>query len=605
MSGTELFVVGLAGAVLLLTLFNVLRPDLIGMLAMLALAGFGILAPDVALSGFSSQVTITLIGLFIISEGLEQTGVVQRLAVVMGRLGGASEPRTVLVVMTASALVSMIMNNVAAAAVLLPAVLSVARESGIKPSRLMIPLAFGTLVGGMATYFTTANIVMSDQLRMQGFAGLSMMDFVPTGGLIAVVAILFMAFIGYRLLPQRESVGMPISGLSDPRRLFETYQLDDRLWELHVPAGIPLAGQTIDASRIGSDLGLTVMAIWRGQQAILIPEPDTVIEADDLLLILGREDRVEGLLAQGLELGRPHEIEAARLAQRAHSVALTEVVIPPRSSVIGQTLSDLRFRARFGLTGVALWRGGRSYRTDVGKFQLQVGDALLMVGRTRNVEGLASDRDFIVTSSDHQTLPTRPQYARRASIITLAVVLAAIFDVVPIAEAMLLGGMIMVLAGCLSMDEAYRAVEWRAIFQIAGMTAISIALIQSGVAERVSAAVVEASASFGPLALIGVLFLLITLLTQAIGGQSSALIAAPIAVAAAAQLGINPQAMAVAAAIACSTAFLTITAHPVNILVLGPGGYQPSDFLRIGLVLTAITFVLVLVGMRVFWGVGS
>jgi di/tricarboxylate transporter len=605
MSGSELFVLILTGLVLLLTLFNILRPDVIGILALLALGGAGILTPDAALSGFSSSVTITLIGLFIISEGLEQTGVVQRLGEAMVRLGGHSERSMVLVVMTASALVSLIMNNVAAAAMLLPAVLAAARQADIKPSRLMIPLAFGTLVGGMATYFTTANIIMSDQLQLQGYAGLTMLDFVPTGGLIAVVAIGFTALIGYRLLPLRETIGAHMSGLSDPRRLFETYQLDERLWELHVPAGTPLVGRMIRDSRIGSELGLTVMAIWRGQQAILIPEPDETIQADDLLLILGREDRVEGLLAQGLELGRPHETEIARLAQRAHAVALTEVVIPPRSSAIGQTLSDLRFRARYGLTGVALWREGRSYRTDVGKFPLQVGDALLMVGRPRSIEALAADRDFIVTTSDHRALPPRPQFAPRAILITLAVLLVAIFEIVPIAEAMLLGGILMVLSGCLSMDEAYRAIEWRTIFQIAGMTAVSIALIQTGIAGRVSAAVVELTAPFGPLVLIGGLFLLIMLLTQAIGGQSAALIAAPIAVAAAGQFGIHPQAMGVAAAIACSTAFLTITGHPVNVLVLGPGGYQPGDYLRPGAALTVITFGLTLLAMRFFWGVAA
>lgn len=603
MSGGEWIVVAVVAGALIATLTNRLRGDLIGLLAMLTLGLSGVITPQAATAGFGSNVTLTLIGLFIISQGLEETGIVQGMAVMIRRLGGGSETKLVLIVMLAGGSLSLIMNNIAAAAVLLPAVLYAARESTVPPSRLLIPLAFGVMLGGMATYFTTANIVLSDQLVRQGFNGLGMVDFLPTGGLIALVGIGFMTLYGRHLLPRRETLAAQSSTGTINRQLFETYQISERLWELRVPPGIPLDGTALRDSGIGADLGLTVLAIWRGHHALLTPGPDDVIMGDDLLLVLGREDRIEGLIGRGLEFGRPSEIDAAQLPRRAQAVALTEVVIPPRSSMIGRTLMEVRFRNRYGLTSVALWREGRSYRTDVGRFRLEVGDALLMVGPASAVAGLATDRDYLVTSSSHTGQPPNRGRAGWAVIIMLITFGLAIFRVIPTWQAVMIGGVAMVLTRCLTMDEAYRAIEWRAIFQIAGMSAISVAMIETGLAERVGGGVVNGLSPLGSLGLIGGLFLVVMLLTQAIGGQSSALIAAPIAVAAAAQTGIDPAAVAVAVAIACSTSFLTLTAHPVNVLVVGPGGYRPADFVRVGLMMTVITFVLMMVGMWVFWGV--
>ncbi len=583
-------------AALALIISNRLRADLVALLVLLALAFTGLVTAQEAVSGFSRSAVITIIGLFVITQGLENTGVVQWTANRLRAIGGGSETRLVLLFMATGALLSLIMNNIAAGAVLLPAAIQVSRDSGVRTSKVLIPLSFGTLVGGMATYFTTANIILGTILTDQGQSGLDMLDFLPTGGVIVLLSLLYMATLGRRLLPDRESVGQNVSPHSLSRSLSETYHLEERLWEVEVPPGSRLVNATLQDSHIGELLGITVVAIWHGGHAILAPTPAQRIHAGDYLLVLGREDRVLRLAEWGLIVGRQH----ANNGRHYYAVDLTEVVIPPRSAAIGKTLIDLRFRNKYGLTSVALWREGRSYRTDVGTFPLEVGDALLMVGTANRIKSLAQERDYMVLQSSHIHQPPRPEKAGWALLITALVLLAAIFTTLSLAEVMLAGAAAMMLTGCVNVDDAYRGIEWRVVFLIAGMLPLSSALSNTGLAARVGA-LVSSLAPFGPAILIATLFTLTTLITQVIGGQVSALLIGPVAVSAALQAGVNPQAAAVAVAIACSTAFLTPIAHPVNVLMMGPGGYTFTDFFRVGLGLTLVTFVGLLLGLALFW----
>jgi di/tricarboxylate transporter len=593
----EIIVIAVTVGALVLIVTNRLRADLIALIALLILVLTNVVTLDEALDGFSRPAVITIVGLFILSAGLENTGVVQWLADRLREFGAGREGRLVMMFMGAGALLSLFMNNIAAGAVLLPAAVHVARDSRVRTSKLLIPLSFGTLVGGMATYFTTANIVLSDTLIDRGLPGLGILDFTPTGGLIVVATLVFMALVGRKWLPARESVGQVASPYALSRSLEDTYRLKERMWEIRVPATSQLAGQPLSKSQIGEKLGITVLAIWRGQQAILTPEPTETIQGDDFLLVLGREERVRRLEEWGAVVGRGNGKD------HEYAVDLTEVIIPPRSSVIGKTLKDLRFRNRYGLTNVALWREGRSYRTDVSTFRLEVGDALLMVGSVRAIRSLAQDRDFLVLQSSHTARPPLPQKAWWALGILSAVLLLAIFELLPMSIAMLLGAVMMILSGCLTMDEAYRTVEWRVVFLIAGMSPLSTALINTGLGERIGDIVAGNLIPYGGLAIVSGVFILTALITQVMGGQVASLVVGPIAIGAAIQAGINPQAMAVAAAIGCSTAFLLPTAHPVNVLMMGPGGYRASDFLKVGIAMTLITFAMLLVGMTLFWGV--
>jgi len=408
--------------------------------------------------------------------------------------------------------------------------------------------------------------------------------------------------IGRRLLPTRDSATLQASARSLSRNLYETYELEDRLWEFFVPPWTRLANANVRDSRIGEELGVTVLGIWRDHNAILTPEPDEVIKPGDYLLILGREDRITHLRRWGLRPGRP-DGERHYDPEHDYSVDLTEVVIPPRSTIVGKTLTELRFRNKYGLTTVALWRGGRSYRTDVGKFPLQVGDALLMVGTPTQIRTLAHETDYVVLRSGHAARPRKPQKALIALAIFALAVAASLVRVIQPAEALLAGALAAVLTGCLNIDEAYRAVEWRVVFTIAGMLPLSTALTETGLAARVGGLLVETFAPFGSLVFLGVLYLLVMLVTQGLSAQVTAVVGGVIAISAAAQVGIDPRAAAIVTATACSSGFLTQIAHPVNVLMVAPGGYRPSDFPRVGIGLLIVVFITLMIGMVVMWGV--
>jgi len=594
LSPHEIELLVIIGVALALILSNRLRPDLVALLVLLALGLGGLLTPDQALAGFARPAVITIVGLFVITASLERTGIVQWLADRLAQLSGSNERRMITVFMGTGALLSLVMNNIAAGAVLLPAAVSVARKTNVRESRLLMPLAFGTLLGGMATLFTTANIIISGSLQAQGQRGLTMLDFLPAGGVMVLTGMGYMLLIGRRLLPSRESVGRAALARTD---LTQTYGLAERLWEVRVHPDSPLVNQQLAASVIGTRLGVTVAAIWHGREARIPPAPTDVIAAGDILLVLGREERVRQLEAQRTTIGRYgyHHPAGSDL-----SVHLTEVVIAPRSPAIGHTLKELRFRTKFGLTTVALWREGRSYRTDVGDFPLQAGDAVLMVGAPGRIALFAEEPGYIVLNGSQPTTPAPRKAIWAVAITTLALLLSAV-GLVSTAEAMLAGAVALVLTGCINMEEAYRAIEWRVVVLIAGMLPIGTALVATGLAARIGQAFTTTLASAGPLALIAGLYVFTIILTQLVGGQVTALIVGPIAVSAAVQLGVNPSAVGVAVAMGCSAAFLTPIAHPVNVLMMGPGGYTFSDFLRVGLGMTIVGFLTLLVVMPLFW----
>lgn len=595
LSPAEYYTLFVIATALILIISNRLAPDVVALMVLLALGLSGVITIEDTLAGFSRPAVITIMGLFIITATLERTGAVEWLSGRLAYLSGRTERRMIMVFMAAGSLLSLVMNNIAAGAVLLPAAVRVAMQAGIRPSKVLMPLAFGTLIGGMATYFTTANIILSSALQSQGQRALTMLDFLPSGGAMVLAGTLYMMFVGRRVLPERESL---LRAATEPEPdLSAAYQLDERLWEVRVEPSSALAGRTLSASRIGERLGVTVMAIWHGGEAKITPSPREKIEADDILLVLGREERVLQLEAEGMVIGRNGQ-RTRTLDDRA--VEMAEVIIGPRSPVVGQTLRDLRFRDKYGLTTVAIWRGLRSYRTDVGIMPLQAGDALLMIGPHDRVVALARERGFILPRE-----PAPPQLNPRKGaltvIITTLVVVLAALGIVATPEATLCGVLALVLSGCIRMEEAYRAVEWRVVFLIAGMLPIGAALIRTGLAERIGDVFTTTLNPLGPLALIAGLYIFTMLLTQIIGGQVAALIVGPIAVTAAIKGGVDPPAVAVAVAMACSASFLTPIAHPVNLLMVTPGGYTFGDFVRVGSGMALVCFLTLLLVMPLFW----
>ncbi|MBU0494458.1 MAG: SLC13 family permease [Chloroflexi bacterium] len=597
MTPAILAVLAILSVAIILMVTEVLRADVVALLIALTLALTGLITVQEAFSGLSRSAVVTILAIFILTQGLYRTGVTRRVGLVLTRLAGERPRRLLLFTMLAGAGLSLFMNNIAAAALLLPAMMDVARRIRVSPSKLLLPLAFGVILGGMATLLTTSNIVVSTALKDEGLAPYGLLDFAPVGLPLVAVGTAYMLLVGYRLLPAVSPAEQLGQANQLRQELTEMYALEERLSEVRVASTSPLVGQPIADSQIGEKLGLSILAIWHNHQpASIAPSPGEIIRAGDILLIAGRAERVQQLTDLGGEILENLDWHSDLATAR---VALLEVLIAPRSRAAGHTLKELHFRAKYDLSVVAIWRGGRSYRTDVGDIPLQFGDALLVHGPRERIAVLRADPDFLVLAELDEPPRTQKGWLT-VTIMALALIVTAT-NLLPIAEAMMLGALGMVIAGCLTMDEAYRAIEWRAIFLIAGMLPAGIALSRSGAADWLGHLLVTTLAGWGPLALAGGLFLLATLLTQVMSGQVAAVVLAPIAIAAARGLGTEPRAMAMATALGCSMAFLTPTGHPVNVFVMGPGGYRFRDFVRVGLPLTVLLFVTLLLVLPVFW----
>jgi len=551
-----------------------------------------------AISGFSQPVITTLIGLFILTQTLTANGMMQWVGLQITRLGGNAETRLIFLFTTSAALLSLLMNNVAVGALLLPGAMQVARRANLPPSKLLLPIAFGTALGGMATYFTTSNIVLSNLLINSAppQTGLTFQDFFPIGGLIALAGIAYLTLFGRRLLPNRQPGPEQLLARRSSAELENFYALGERLWEGRIAPNSPLAGQSLQHSRIGELLGIVVVAIWRKQQAIFNPEAAETMQPGDMLLMVGNQQRIQQLSQWGIELGR--EKETVSLSR--FDVCLVEIILAPHSDYEGKTIKTMNFRRNYGFTAVALLRRGRSYRTDVGILPLEPGDALLMIGPPARLRDLRANPDIISLEPEPPT-PTVPRKRAIFSALLLLAAVAASLMGLPAYLAILAAASLALLLGLLPMQEAYRAIEWQVIFFVAGMSAASLAMVNTGLAALAAQIAVRLLAGSGPLGLASAVFLLSAGLTQFMGSQATAFVIGPIAISAAIHLGAAPQAIALAAAIGCSASFLTPTSHPVNLIMMNPGSYRFGDFARVGLGLMALTFLTLLAGLILFW----
>ncbi len=597
MDQTILTVLAILGVAVVLMATDLLRADLVALLLTVTLALTGIITPQDAFSGFSRAAVVTTLAIFILTHGLYRTGVTRRVGLALQRLAGESQNRLLLLTMVGGAVLSLFMQNIAAEAVLLPALMDVARRTKTSPSKLLMPLAFSVSLGGTATLLATANILVSATLGDLGLAPFSLLDFAPVGLPLVAVGTAYMLLLGRRTLPDVNPAEKYGRVQRVRKKLRETYALDERLSEVYIPGKSSLAGKSIAATQIGEKLGLSVLAVCRnGEPECIAPGPDQILKAEDTLLVAGRSERVQHLGDMGFEV---HEAITWNNRLSTGQVILLEVILAPRSSAEGRTLKELHFREKYGLHVIALWRGGRPYRTDVGDMQLRFGDALLVHGPRTGVSMLRTDPDFLVLAEPEVAPRTRKEWT--AGIIMVLTLIAVAMNLLPIAVAMTMGVLAMVLTGCLTMDEAYRSVEWRAIFLIAGMLPAGIALSTSGTAEWLGQLLVTTVGDRGPLLLAGGILLLTTLLTQVMSAQVSAVVLTPIAVAAARQIGADPRAMAMVVAMGCGMVFMTPTSHPVNVLVMGPGGYRFRHFTQVGLPLTLILFATVLVVLPLAW----
>lgn len=579
----------LAGAVVCFATER-LPVDLVALLVLSALLGSGALTPEQAVSGFSNPATVTVAAMFVLSAGLARTGALsllgQRLLVV-GRLG--LRP-TLIALMGLIGLVSAFINNTAAVAIFLPIVLGLARDMGTSPSKLLIPLSFASMFGGVCTLIgTSTNILVSSISEQHGLPPFGMFELARLGLVLFAVGGVYLLTAGVRLIPDRRA----------GTDLAQSYGMGDYLTEILVLPESPAVGRPLRESPLVRDLDLDVLEIQRGGRMLPAPGAETALAAGDLLRVrcdvrkIRQAEEQEGIVLKSGLKWRDEDL-------RSSEAALLEAVIAPGSALEGRTLKEAGFRQIYGGTALAIRHRGEFMRERLGMTRLQSGDVLLVELRRDRVAALKRNPDFVVVSEIGLDEPRRDKLLVALAIIA-GVVAAAALELLPIVGSAILGSVLLVLTRCLTLDEAYQAIEWRIVFLLGGILPLGVALETSGAARLLSSLLVDTIGAWGPLALLSAFYLLTSLLTEAMSNNATAALLAPIAISAASALGVDPRPFLVAVTFAASASFMTPVGYQTNTLIYGPGHYRFADFLRIGTPLNLLFWLIATLLIPQLW----
>lgn len=561
--------------------------DVIAILVLGALVVFGLIDKDQAVSGFGNHATVTVGAMFVLSAGLSATGALAALGQRLIR-HGRNETLLLILVMGGVAVVSPFINNTAAVAVFLPLVIGAASSKKVPNSKLLIPLSFAAQFGGVCTLIgSSTNIVVSMISEKHGYPAFGMFEFTPLGLIMVGAGIVYFLLIGRWLLPSRET-----------EELTEAYSLGEYITELRVLAGSPLVGRNVEEAQLGEAHDVRVMEILRGDWKIWSPLYEPLHEGD-ILLVRGRvKDLFKLKNSLGLALEPEFKMKDAELGR--HDVELVEAMVAPRSRLLGRTLRGLDFHWRYKAIVLAIHRRGQVLRNKLASLRLRVGDALLLLARGRDIAKLRADESFVVLEPRRDVALDR-QRAPVALAIVAAVVLVAALDLLHIAGAALLGCAALLLTRCLRGEDAYRAVDWKIVVMLAAILPLGLALERTGAAERVVETIPQLVGHVGPLTMLGIVYAATAILTAVMSNNATAIVMAPIGIAAAEQLQVDPRPFLIAVTFAASTCFVTPVGYQTNAMVYHAGGYRYSDFARVGLPLNILFCALAVYFIPRFW----
>jgi di/tricarboxylate transporter len=613
-------VIGILAAALILFVTEWLRVDVVALAVVVALVATGLLTTSEALSGFSSPVVLTIAALFVVGGAVLNTGLATQLGGRLLAVAGTGQVSLIVVIMLVVAALSAFMSDAGTVAVLLPAIVSLSVGAGTRPSKLLIPLAFGSLLGGALTLIgTPPNLLVSGLLREQGLEPFGFFDYTPIASIVLVAGITFMVFVGRHLLPDYLPE-QDVQRVETPRELVDLYRLPHSLFRLRVRRGSGLIGETVAQARLGQDFRVSVVEVLRPARprSVLplgelqspaksgswhhVSEEDTLLAVDDVLIVQGDGNDVSHAAATW-NLGlQPAEVgtEEALINQE---VGIAEVLLPPRSSMVGKTLVDTRFGTVHKLTVLDIHRPATGEELDLKTTRLRFGDVLLVQGPWDQILALRKKRrDFVVMGEPEAVMGAPARHKAPIALLILAGLLVLLLtNVISVAAASLAAALAVVLTGCLTMDEAYQSVDWRSVVLIAGMIPMSIALEKAGLVNVVAESMVNTVGLWGPVAVLAGLFVVTSVLTQVLSNTATTVLIAPIALASAQKLGVQPYAFLMAVAIAASMAFASPVASPVNTLVMGAGNYRFADYARVGVPLLVVALIVAVLFLPLLW----
>ena len=576
-------------AAMILFIVGRLQVDVIAMCTLASLLVLGLINPDQALYGFANPATATVAAMFVLSAGLVRTGLVQWLSHHLHELAGKGEARLLLILCLTIAALSAFLVNTATVAIFIPVATVLAMNRRISASRVLMPLSFASQFGGVCTLIgTSTNILVNSIAVSQGMKPFGLFEFAPLGFVMSTVGIIYLITIGRRFLPTRKVSTQQV----------DKYRLSDYLAELRVAEKSPLIGETWDKRKGFRDAKVNLIKILRGDRAMSRPSR-TKIREGDILLIHGDVDKLLSM-KESLGLGIQANVTMDDRELSSDKVHLIEVLIPPRSSLVGRTLQTSGFLRRYGCVVLAVQRRGKILRDLLIDIRLDSGDTLLLQENKEDVPRLLKSSDVVVTN-ELTDLYLRKDRAVIALLVFLGVLTLTALKIIPILIAALIGAVGMVLGRCLTIEEAYQAVDWKVVFLLGGIIPLGLALEQSGAARWLAHSLLAPFAGSGPLAILAVLYLSTAILTEVMSNNASAVILSPIALSLALSLNIDPRPFLVAITFAASTSFATPVGYQTNTMVYAPGGYRFTDYTRVGGPLNLIFWVVAVFFIPMLW----
>ncbi len=585
------FVFGVLILTVVLFATEKLSVDLVALLVMALLMTSGVITASEGISGFSNTATVTVAAMFVLSAGLFKTGAVNSLGAVVDRVFKRSFLTAMLLLMILVGFLSAFINNTPVIAIFLPILLNAAKTNKISVSKILLPVSFASMFGGVCTLIgTSTNILVSSIAEKNNLPAFTMFEFAPLGLILFAAGTCYMLLIGIRLIPERRGEG----------DLTEAFALGEYVAEIVLLPEAASVGREIRDAPLVKELEITIFEIRRSDGEIIhLPTAEEVLRANDVLRVRCNLEKIRAL-RQRAGVGFKPRVKWRDEKIASEKYKLVEAVISPNSALIGETLKKADFRDKYGAVVLAIRHHGKLIREKISETPLSAGDVLLIEAEREHLKFLKHTKDLIFISELDTTVFRRDKIII-ALLITAGVISAASVGLLPIVVSAVVGAVLLILTGCLTLDEAYQAIEWKIIFLLAGVLSLGVALEKSGAAEMISANFVSTIGAYGLIALVSAFYLLTSILTEAMSNNATAALLAPIAIASAVALEVNPQPFLMAITFAASSSFITPVGYQTNTMIYGPGQYKFLDFVRVGTPLNIIFWLLATFLIPVFW----
>lgn len=589
-------------------------PDIVALLSMLSLYIFGILDAKETLSGFSNPTVIMIAALFIIGEGLSQTGWTAQAGQKFVKWAGNSFPKLLIILTLGSGVLSGFVSNTGTVATLLPVTISSAWKMGTLPSKVLMPVAFGSNTGGLLTLTgTPPNIIVSNALVETGKEGFSFFEFGLIGLPLLIIALIYFRYFGHKLLPKNQTNNKPVDIDSTIHNWIEAYKIEDDYYRLRIRSLSPLIGTTFSDWDFERKYNVKVIRLKRRHPNMLkgtrpfieFPTPTDEMRYHDIITVKGETEAINRLMIT-FRLGLlPLEPIADELKHNLinQEVGMTEVLVTPKSFLVGRKIQLGNYFKRFGVQLLGASRNNKPYLEK--EIVVKAGDGFIIRGTWEDIDNLKSQHENLVICGSPEGMAKNVENLTSKSYIAMGalviMILLLVFDIVPGSIAALISAGIVVLTGCIPISKAYNSVSWTSVIMIGAMIPMGIALQKTGAAQIAANSLVTSLGSIHPIMLLGGVFLLTTGLSQVINNSATAVLMAPIALLAASTLQLSPEPFMIAVAISASTAFLTPVGTTTNAMVMSAGGYTFVDYLKVGAPLLLIFLIVTLILVPVIW----